>query len=647
MKRIFTFLFVMIVLHAFPQVQPQFDLAGKIKADGYLTTPAMVYPSAGDLNGDGRPDIVLGTFYDQRYQSDFSLIFLFDQHTGNFVYYDTLRDENGNVLLGFAPALGDINADDTIDLLLRSGKLNEAYTFRYKQVSLNRFKLVDTVRATSGDFLELYGFYTLYRGNKDTLLDIYDPSVLGKDIRFWANSGDTGFTNPYYLRDTGGLSFHRPGSDVKVNYLSFWETSKNSYLYVSFDDGLIYSYLKVDSMTYNYKGAVCDTGGNVIKAENPQALVDTFIDRDVFEMLLFQNYTAPERYKVTDTGLVKEGYVTASDYYLQTFYFPSIYFHDFNGDGYEDAFMSDVFGHILVSLRRGSDVYFLLPDSLKVDGKPIEFGQYIAFAIDDIDGDGHLDLFVRDGYPTADVLHFKQVNGQEFMFVDTLIKQVDRPTFAIGDFNNNGQKELAVCYGNTGQVVFYNYVNGQLDSAFATEPYGNYPQIAAGDIDGDHDLDLILLYGVDYPNDNLWFLLNDGSGNFSQANDYGSYYVGTVNSGIGMTDLDNDGKDDLVLTQNPGYVNYYLNKTSSTSLVQDANLSLTLYPNPVEDVLYIGDTGMEAVQYEITDLQGRTISRGRLGAGQTSINVSSLRPGIYILGVHSRTATREAKFVKM
>lgn len=641
-----TFLLIIWALtniHA--QNMPDFEFKGKLRATNFLCIPADMYPTAADVNGDYIPDLILGTRYSQIYQSDFSLIFNYDRETDSFTYYDSLRNARGNVLLGFMPIAADINHDDTLELVVRPQYQYLKYQM-YKQTDSNRFSIIDTLKYLNGETISIDGAYTFYKENLQNM-DLYKADF-DNTLEFYKNDSLYTFRNPYYLTDPSHnfLTFNE-----EINYLSFFKritTSGNnttySTLYVSSDDSCIYSFGMLDSTNFISYGKVTDADNNTIKAEEPQAVVKNFYRDTIYDMLLFRKYKAPVQYRQGINGWTKKSYLTAKNYFLQTFYFPDIYFYDINKDDNEDAFISDIFGHILVSLRDGNNNYFLLPDTLKAGGKAIEIGSIVNFALDDLDNDGKLDLFVGDY--SGNLLYFKQVEAYNFEFADTLQKAGQRLTMTIGDFYADGQKELAVAQQNNGNFIFYKFTGNTLEEVYTSEFYGNFPVISDGDINGDGFDDILLLYSVNYPNDHIWFLLNDGNGNFSVANnEYGDFFVGTTNSSIATTDLNNDGKPDVVLPQDNGSVDYWINKTTHNSVKNHYITDLSVYPNPAKQQLNIGLNCGKILTYKIIDLQGRVVQKGVL-RGEKVLDVNKLKTGVYCVEIISDTQIYHAKFVK-
>jgi hypothetical protein len=61
------------------------------------------------------------------------------------------------------------------------------------------------------------------------------------------------------------------------------------------------------------------------------------------------------------------------------------------------------------------------------------------------------------------------------------------------------------------------------------------------------------------------------------------------------------------------------------------NYSVTIFPNPTQDVLNIKTSVFENVTYTLYDAQGKLVMQNILSAEQTPIQVSQLAPGAYSL----------------
>ncbi len=83
-------------------------------------------------------------------------------------------------------------------------------------------------------------------------------------------------------------------------------------------------------------------------------------------------------------------------------------------------------------------------------------------------------------------------------------------------------------------------------------------------------------------------------------------------------------------------------KTTSVQPLNESNFSV--YPNPVKDLLNITDA--DGADYTISDVTGRSISKGILSGSKAGVDASSLVPGMYILHISKEGHTEQVKFVK-
>jgi hypothetical protein len=73
--------------------------------------------------------------------------------------------------------------------------------------------------------------------------------------------------------------------------------------------------------------------------------------------------------------------------------------------------------------------------------------------------------------------------------------------------------------------------------------------------------------------------------------------------------------------------------------------SLSVYPNPARQMLYLSETNIEATQYQIKTISGREIQSQTLENNR--INISTLQPGVYLLTVIMKDgSSRNLKFIK-
>ncbi|HZV70127.1 MAG TPA: GEVED domain-containing protein [Saprospiraceae bacterium] len=82
------------------------------------------------------------------------------------------------------------------------------------------------------------------------------------------------------------------------------------------------------------------------------------------------------------------------------------------------------------------------------------------------------------------------------------------------------------------------------------------------------------------------------------------------------------------------------------NLPEDTNKSLSVYPNPVQDVLNITFNG-EIQAIRVVSLEGKEVRIGDMSDGKRMIDISHLSPGIYFLSVQSDGEWYPTKFSKM
>lgn len=72
--------------------------------------------------------------------------------------------------------------------------------------------------------------------------------------------------------------------------------------------------------------------------------------------------------------------------------------------------------------------------------------------------------------------------------------------------------------------------------------------------------------------------------------------------------------------------------------------NMTIWPNPVTDILNVKSESV-ILQAEIFNTNGKLLSRTNIGAMQTTLPLTSLKSGVYILRITSLNGTRAMKFV--
>jgi hypothetical protein len=221
---------------------------------------------------------------------------------------------------------------------------------------------------------------------------------------------------------------------------------------------------------------------------------------------------------------------------------------DFNGDGIPDLAVAPALdeGNSEVLLGKGDGTFTIANGSFGM-GNGTSTSNSIAAA--DFNGDGKLDLVetcasLDDGPCNLLLIQFGNGDGTFMQSPAVLISLAfsGSQSMTVGDFNGDGQPDLAVTNsGANGVNVFLNNEGG-LTALAAMPPTGESPtSIAAADFNGDGKLDLAV---ANSGSNNVTILLGNGDGNFTAT---ASPAAGTAPNSIAVADFNGDGVPDLAV----------------------------------------------------------------------------------------------------
>lgn len=168
-----------------------------------------------------------------------------------------------------------------------------------------------------------------------------------------------------------------------------------------------------------------------------------------------------------------------------------------------------------------------------------------SIAVDDIDGDGDMDILTTASQLEENVSWYKNIDGQgNFGPQQVITSNVSKPSGAsIADIDGDGDMDVfATSTFLDEKIIWFENLNGQgtfgierFVSSNALDP----DQGQSADIDNDGDIDYVCSTGS-----NIGFYKNDGFGNFSAIQQIASE-VSSI-SDIEFGDLDNDGDLDVM-----------------------------------------------------------------------------------------------------
>jgi hypothetical protein len=255
-----------------------------------------------------------------------------------------------------------------------------------------------------------------------------------------------------------------------------------------------------------------------------------------------------------------------------------LYSMDFNNDGFKDV--------ICLNNNAGpSNTFFTYQGNgngnftnlYSVTNNPswITTANDVAFA--DFDNDNYLDIVTAN----VSLFGYSILKGNAnfsfptFTFATLTSASNDVVT---GDFNNdgfpdfvtvNGGAQINTLLGN-GNCTFQAPLNMPLPSSCAL--------IAAGNFNGDNFKDLVVL-NTSSGGNNLHVLFGNGSGNFTINQ---SIPLNTTFSDIKSADLNNDGKDEIILTKFGALNNLWVGSANSSNFLSFTKFTVSNAPYQVD-----------------------------------------------------------------
>ncbi len=178
----------------------------------------------------------------------------------------------------------------------------------------------------------------------------------------------------------------------------------------------------------------------------------------------------------------------------------------------------------------------------------INFGVYRGgLALEDIDNDNDLDLILTGNINILEKISkiYKNNGNGIFSFYDDIDSNVRNSYVALGDIDNDGDKDLILTGVASGRItkVYKNNGNGDFIFYSNIDPGVSDGGVVLGDIDNDGDLDLAFNGLIDAVNRTSKIFTNNGNGDFIYKDDIG---VGVKWSSIAIGDIDSDNDLDLI-----------------------------------------------------------------------------------------------------
>jgi hypothetical protein len=224
---------------------------------------------------------------------------------------------------------------------------------------------------------------------------------------------------------------------------------------------------------------------------------------------------------------------------------------DMNGDGRMDLLILD--GLTLGVMLGDGHGSFSQPAYYAASGSE-------AIAVGDFDGDGRLDVALNAGLSREQILLGDGLGGfRSFAFVNDGLG-ASASSLIAGDFNGDGKLDLAVV--GTASSTQIRILLGTGNGSFTPGPLTELPAaiqnlgaLLAADFNQDNRLDLALIAG------SVWIMTNDGTGAFGNIERYGQF----SERRMGLADLDGNGLLDILILESNSSLGSVLYNTNCES----------------------------------------------------------------------------------
>ncbi|OCX52311.1 hypothetical protein BEL04_12610 [Mucilaginibacter sp. PPCGB 2223] len=559
------------------------SFAALVTLDAHSDRPTDVYIA--DMDGDGKPDIftINGDQYGQS-----TIGILHNATTNSNLAFDYVTDLNIRST-AYHMAIGDIDGDGLPDILVPTGYNIQPFYYRPLNVSQSTPPIITSIaptRVAIGSTVTITGSGFNPQAQKNI--------VLFGDVQAKITSASA--TN---------LSVTVP---VGNNY--------SNLSVINTDNGLAgYSYTPV-SVTFNSKQSIAatDFAAPVILTLGVNAIRNNTLLKDIdgdgkLDLLVFSyDVITSLNSLLIYRNISTTGSLTTSSFAAPVVFTEAVYglyyVADMDADGKPDIIF---FG----SYNGGQNAYYF-KKNISTAGN-ITFANYTGTTITqsipaasgfvDIDGDGLPDLIGASGdtgYPSNSAWVMHNISRTPFTFsppksylaapATDAQNHLGLTALAVDDLDGDGKPDFAVTSQSGSVSILKNKaVPGIIDNSFA--PCVNtsltkymLTSITSGDIDGDGKPDLIV---SDFSDSTLFILRNTST--TANINFASAFQLKALPSAATiLTDIDGDGKPDIVLT---AYQSLSIFRNTSTS----SNMSFS----PMVNITNTGAAGTS-----IGDLDG-------------------------------------------
>jgi Bacterial Ig-like domain (group 3)/FG-GAP-like repeat len=265
---------------------------------------------------------------------------------------------------------------------------------------------------------------------------------------------------------------------------------------------------------------------------------------------------------------------------------------DLNGDGKLDVIVGGPFPSGVAVFFGNGTVNLSAPVIYAVGAGPASRGAVLAA---DLNGDGHPDVVCTNDLDSTITVLMGSATGK---LASIVVAVSPAGPIVTGDFNNNGNLDLAASVFIKNEFsVFLGEGNGLLHAP-ADFAVGHFPEsITTADFNGDGKLDIATANTV-----NVSVAFGNGDGTFQPAVDYGaSSNLGSPSTYVTAVDVNGDSKPDLAVVTRPvggpAVVAIMLNSGNGTFLPA-TQYRVNGYPESVAFADFNGDGKVDMATFD-------------------------------------------------
>ena len=327
---------------------------------------------------------------------------------------------------------------------------------------------------------------------------------------------------------------------------------------------------------------------------------------------------------------------------------------DFNEDGFPDIILgSRQIGEVERLFINQGDGTFLFDNSIPWTTGSETSDIYIA----DINNDNHLDIVISKRDAPLDSRQENEIwfgaGDGTFIKSTQIFPLIPSGSIGVGDYNGDGIVDVVFAEG--GGNFGFNAVKGYLNdgsnvfnssTSLFSDSDPDITDIAFIDVDVDQDLDLVISREFVSFGNMSEVILNDGSGNFNAG---GEQFSSAFTRDIEVVDIDQDNDLDLFFTNVNGEDSvFWINQTDPPLSVTENEVSkISIYPNPVAELLNVSLSKDQNFEFTVIDIQGRVVIADKIDRKEKQINISQLTQGLYLIIIETTDNTIfRSKFLK-